>query len=524
MGLFRKWVPGWVAKIILFALLLPNMIMFFLPLANEDVAAGYYGIEPNDVQFTISLYYAGFASFYCLERRFYSYFTSKQYFIQFQLFQLLCCYLLFSSQILLVVFIVRFIQGMLFASAVNLYLSIATGFMKSFRAKEVAYSLFFGMLLCTSSFNNLITADLIDQYNFDIVYKLCMLMFALSVVVVLVCISFAKVFHRHTLIQLDVSSFILLAVILIGLGYLSVYGQQYYWFESSEIITVTGMTVFAVVLFVIRQLTLKRPYIDLSIFREKNYLWGALLLFFMYIERFSFAYVGSFYKNVLHMDPQHISYMFVFNLIGIIAGVALAAWHQIKKSNVIWLWMCGFISLMIYHICMTQMLENAGNERYYSIPLFAHGLGVGLIMVPTILFAISIVPYYLAPSAAAFCLIVRFLGYTVSTFLTKFFAVYNYNLHYNQFLDYINNNNQFYLDKTNQIGNYLKNNGLPPKIIPLGTQKVFKTQLDNQILLRSIMDYYSLMIWFSLVILFLLLCYYIKEKKVYVHFRPLLPI
>lgn len=116
------------------------------------------------------------------------------------------------------------------------------------------------------------------------------------------------------------------------------------------------------------------------------------------------------------------------------------------------------------------------------------------------------------------------MGYTVSTFLTKFFAVYNYNLHYNQFLDYINNNNQFYLDKTNQIGNYLKNNGLPPKIIPLGTQKVFKTQLDNQILLRSIMDYYSLMIWFSLVILFLLLCYYIKEKKVYVHFRPLLPI
>jgi len=136
MGLFKKWVPAWLAKIILFALLLPNMIMFFLPLANEDVAAGYYGIEPNDIQFTISLYYAGFASFYCLERRFYSYFTSKQYFIQFQLFQLLCCYLLFSSQILLVIFVVRFVQGMLFASAVNLYLSMATGFMKSFLAKE----------------------------------------------------------------------------------------------------------------------------------------------------------------------------------------------------------------------------------------------------------------------------------------------------------------------------------------------------------------------------------------------------
>lgn len=524
MTLFKEWVPNWLAKMILFTLLLPNMIMFFLPMANEDVAAGYYGIEPNDIQFTISLYYAGFASFYCLERRFYNYFTSKQYFIQFQLFQLLCCYLLFSSQILLVVFIVRFVQGMLFASAVNLYMSMAIRFMKSYRAKEVTYSLFFGMLLCTTSFNNLITADLIDQYNFDIVYKLSMVMFAVSVIIVLVCISSAKVFHRHTLIQLDMSSFILLAVILIGLGYLSVYGQQYYWFESLKIIQVSVMVGLATLLFAVRQLTLKRPYIDFSIFKQKQYLWGAMLLFFMYIERFSFTYVGSFYKSVLHMDPRHISYMFVFNLIGIIAGVALAAWHQIKQSNVIWLWMCGFVSLMIYHICMTQMLDNAGNESYYSIPLFAHGLGVGLIMVPTILFIISIVPYYLAPSAAAFGLIVRFLGYTTSTFLTKYFSVYHYNLHYNRFLDYINYNNQYYLDKINQIKAYLGNNGLEEKTVPLVTQKVFKTQLDNQILLRSIMDYYSLMIWFSMAILFLLVCYYIREKKVYVHFRPLLPI
>jgi len=155
MTLFKAWVPQWLAKLLLFALLLPNMIMFFLPLANEEVAAGYYGVEPNDVQFTVMLYYVGFASFYCLERRFYSYFTSKHYFVLFQLFQLLCCYLLFSAKLLLVVFVVRFVQGMLFASAVNLYLSMAGRYMKTFRAREVTYSLFFGMLLSASSFNNL---------------------------------------------------------------------------------------------------------------------------------------------------------------------------------------------------------------------------------------------------------------------------------------------------------------------------------------------------------------------------------
>lgn len=524
MTLFKAWVPQWLAKLLLFALLLPNMIMFFLPLANEEVAAGYYGVEPNDVQFTVMLYYVGFASFYCLERRFYSYFTSKHYFVLFQLFQLLCCYLLFSAKLLLVVFVVRFVQGMLFASAVNLYLSMAGQYMKTFRAREVTYSLFFGMLLSASSFNNLITADLIDQYNFDVLYKAAMAVFALSAAVVLVCMSAGKTFPKHKLVQLDTSSFILLAVVLTGIGYLGVYGQQYYWLQSRTNFSVVLMVALTTVLFVVRQLVLKRPYISLSIFKEKKYLWGVLLLFFMYIERFSFLYVGSFYKEVLRMDPRHVSYMFVFNLVGIVLGVVLAAWHQIQKQNVIWLWMCGFISLMVYHLCMNQMLANAGNEWSYCIPLFAHGLGVGLVMVPTILFAISAVPYHLAASAAAFCLVVRFLGYTTSAILTKYFTVYNYNNHYTRFLDHISKDGAFYKDKTTQISLYLKDKGMDGSKLGLVAQKMFKEQLDKQILLRSIMDYYTLMIYLSAVMLFLLVCYYIKDKKVDVHFRPLLPI
>lgn len=524
MNLFKSWVPNWMAKTILFTLLVPNMVMFFLPVANVEVAAGYYGIEPGDLQFTISLYYAGFASFYCLERRFYSFFTSKQYYILFQLFQLLCCYLLFSSKILLVVFIVRFVQGMLFASAVSLYMSMVARYLKSFRAREMSYSLFFGMLLSVSSLNNLITADLIDHYNFDMVYKATLLMFAGSVLVVLVCVSPATDFPRRTLIQLDFSSFILLAIVLTGLGYLSVFGQQYYWLQNSGILLLVPLILLALGLFVSRQLTLKRPYINLSIFRYKELYWGALLLFLMYIERFSFAFIGSFYKDVIHMDPRHISYMYVYNLLGIISGVSFAAWHQITKQNIIWLWICGFTSLLVYHYSMTLLLDNAGNESYFIVPLFAHGLGIGLIMVPTILFAIGLVPVYLAPSVAAAFLIVRFLGYSASVVLEKYFTLYNYTLHYARFLEYIGRDNSFYLDKINQISLYLKEQGLEDKSLGMAAHKVFKNQLDNQILLRSIMDYYTLMIYLSIVVLLLLVGYYIKKKKVYVHFRPLLPI
>lgn len=61
--LFKKYIPKWLAKVLLFTLLLPNMVMFFLPVANKEVSAGFFGIEPNEVQFTITLYYIGFVAF-----------------------------------------------------------------------------------------------------------------------------------------------------------------------------------------------------------------------------------------------------------------------------------------------------------------------------------------------------------------------------------------------------------------------------------------------------------------------------
>ncbi len=44
--IFKSWVPGWLIKTVLFLVLLPSLVLFFLPLANVNAAAGYYGCEP----------------------------------------------------------------------------------------------------------------------------------------------------------------------------------------------------------------------------------------------------------------------------------------------------------------------------------------------------------------------------------------------------------------------------------------------------------------------------------------------
>lgn len=524
MDLFKNWIPNIGVKIILFFLLLPNLVMFFLPVANEEMAASYYGLEVNDIQFMISLYYVGFASFYILERRFYAYMTSKQYFVVFQILQLICCYLLYSNQNIIILFAVRFFQGMLFASAVNLYMTLVMKTMKTHRAKEITFSIFFGMLLCTGSLNNLITADILDHFNFGIVYQCCIIGFAICILTVLICMHNHLNTRSKPLIYLDLPSFFLLSICLFCFGYLSIYGQQYYWLENKKILQVTGLSVLCAVLFLLRQFQKKRPYINLDIFKYKQFLWGIALLFFMYIERFSFTFSGSFFTKILNMDPRHVSYMYALNLLGIATGVTFAAWWLIKRKSTVLLWFLGFSSLIIYHSIMIFLMSGSGNLSTYAIPMFCHGLGIGLIMVPTILHCIGAVPYYLIPSTAAFCLVVRFAGYTTSTILTKYFALFYTQTHYNRFLQSVTDNNSFYHVRLEQIKLLLANNGLEKNTQNQMSLKIIHQMLDKQILMRSIMDYYNLMLALSIFVLISISIYWFRNKNYKLNFRIFSPI
>lgn len=522
--LFKKYIPKWLAKVLLFTLLLPNMVMFFLPVANKEVSAGFFGIEPNEVQFTITLYYIGFVAFYSLERRFYSYFTFKRYFLIFQLIQLLSCVVLFSTTNLWVIYIVRFFQGMLFASAVNLYLSMMALKLKTFRAKEVSYSLFFGMLLCTSTFNNLVTADLIDNFNYDFLFQIMVFIYAVNLFIVLVTMKINVETRVTPLVHLDVASFIYLSIFLIGVGYCGVFGQQYYWFQSRTILFFALLSFAALLLFIFRQKLLKRPYIDLSVLKFPKFLIGITILFLMYICRFSFTFSGQFFTNVLGMDPRHASYMYAINTAAIIVGVTIASIHLIKKKSVFILWIAGFTALFFYHFTMNQNMFIYGNESNYFLPMMLHGFGVGIIMVPTILYCISSVSFYLAPSAAAVCLFVRFLGYTVSGILVNYYSLYNTLIHRDRFLNNIQNANPFFVDRLAFIKQKMLSNGFDANKVDLVSNAVFKKEVNQHLLLRSVMDYYTLMMYISISVLIFVILFWMFQKKIEIKIRPILPI
>ena len=150
---------------------------------------------------------------------------------------------------------------MAFTMTVNLSLALIYSRLRSQRARVIGYSVFFGMLVCIIPFNNFATAHIIDAYNFNVLYKCAMFSYLPSLLLLLLFMNNVRLNVKFPLYQLDWASFSLYAICLCLIGYVMVYGQQYYWL-SDERIQLSFIVIFVLgILFLIRQKALKKDLI-----------------------------------------------------------------------------------------------------------------------------------------------------------------------------------------------------------------------------------------------------------------------
>ena len=522
---FRKWAPEWLIKVSLFLVLLPSIALFFLPLTNINAAAGYYGCEPADIQFSVVLWYAGYAGFYSLEHRFFAYLASKQYFILFTTLQMvgsLICYLTHDQFIL---FPVRFIQGLLFCSTASLSLSLMFTRLHSERAREISFSVFFGLILCAVPFNSFVTADLIDYTNFNIVYKVALFAFVPCLILLLLIMNNVRLKAHFPLHKLDWQSFSLYSIGLCLIGYIMVYAQQYLWFEDPRIqFSAIGIAVCTII-FLIRQKSMKRPYINLNIFRSRNFKVGLFVLFIMYICRFAANITTGFFSTVLRFDPRHVSYINLFNLAGLVIGVIIACCMILQKMSIRSIWVPGFILLLLFHSTMFFQFSVQANEHSYFLPLFTHGLGVGMIMVPTIVFTISSVHVSMGPSAAGVCLAIRYLGFCASIGIINYFDATSKSNHYNTFREHLSKIDLPVRQALQTQTHQLIARGMAPGTAARASNKLMVTGINRQAQLRFAMDYYEFISFLCIGMLLLIILFpYLNRTVVYLRARGLAPV
>lgn len=512
LPVIKSWVPEWLTRSTIFLVHLPGLLLFGLSTANPAGAAGYYGIEPPDVQYSMIVFYAAIASFFALERRFFIFTATKEYYLLSLIIQMVSAYVCFRTQNFYILLLFRFIQGMANCQSTSICITLIFSRLRNERAREIGYSIFYCLLLCMNQVSSLVTAPILDIYDFNTLYKFILYTYIPGAVLLLIVMNNVRLNRKMPLYQLDWGSFVIYAVALCMLGYGLVYGQQYNWLEDRRIVFSLSAALLLIGLHVLRQLYSKRPYLSVEVFRHRNFNLGMFLIFILYMVRGALGLVSIYFALVLGMDPIHIAYVLLANVGGIIVSTLISSRMVIMKRPMRLIWLYGFLLLLVFHVWMWFLFSSSANPSTFVLPLMIQGAGVGMLMTPIIIFTISSVPANLGSTASATGVFFRFTGFCSSIAFINYFELHHKNAHYNRFQEHLSVLSTALTERLSNYTHMLTAKGVAPDQAAKMARVLLDKSVDIQAQLRAMMDYYTF-ISIVLVIVVLVIALFPKVNR-----------
>jgi hypothetical protein len=365
------------------------------------------------------------------------------------------------------------------------------------RAKEIGYSVVYCILLCVIPLTTVVTAAIVDSFNYNVIYKCAIYSYIPGAMILFFIMNNVRLNKKVPLYRLDWASFIIYTTGLGLIGYVMVYAQQFNW-DDPRIVVQIIVIVMLLLLFIIRQLSLRKPYIYLDAFRNPKFVLGAVLLLVFYIIRGSFGITTSFISGALGLDPINIGYLMLYNVAGIVLSVIIASRMLLLKRSTRLIFISGFTILLAFHVWMSFMFTTQVDTVDLIIPLILQGMGAGMLMVPIILFLVSSSPARFGNTGSAVGIFVRFLGFTTSMALINFFQLYGQQNHLNRLQDQLSTTNPVALQRLSTYQQALVSRGTAPDQAVKIANGLLGKSIALQSQLKFSVDYYH---WISCLIL-----------------------
>lgn len=515
---FKDWAPGWLLRLAILLVLLPSMGLFGLSTASIGDAAGYYGIEPADVQYSMIIFYAAVASFFALERRFFQFIVTRHYLLVSTSLQIVTSWLCFHIHQLELLLAVRFVQGMVNCASTSICISLIFNKLGSEKAREISYSVIYAALLCITPITTMLTAPVLEAFDFNVIYKLIIFLLAPGTLLLYLIMGNKRLVRRLPLYQVDMASFVLYSLALCLIGYLLIYGQQYYWLRDGRMVAAGGVSLVLLVLFALRQRALKRPYMELGVFRYRNFRIGLLLIFLLYICRGAFGVATSYLAASAGLDPIHLGYLLIINVVGIVISAGISSRMVILRKPMRLICFFGFFLLLVFHWWMRWLFVTQANTETYLLPMLVQGLAVGMLMAPLILFTVSSVPAQLGVTASAVGVFFRFTAFCTSIALVNYFQLSRQGEHFNRWQEGLSELDPIVTSRLAVTRQVLEGRGMTADRAAAAARGLVNKSVLAQAQLRYAIDYYT-MISGMIVIVLVVIMFYPSFSRTVINLR-----
>jgi len=159
-------------------------------------------------------------------------------------------------------------------------------------------------------------------------------------------------------------------------AYVFSFGKQQDWVHSKKIMDAGIAAFVSFSLLVIRQLTLKRPYLSFKIFSKNNVLHGLFMLFWLGMFLGTTSIQNTFAVGVLGYDQLTNARLNLLMIPGLVlAGVTAIFWFKREIPLKMFIF-SGFSAMMGYAIIMYFSMVLEFNYDYWYLPMFLKGYGM----------------------------------------------------------------------------------------------------------------------------------------------------
>jgi DHA2 family multidrug resistance protein len=201
-------------------------------------------------------------------------------------------------------------------------------------------------------------------------------------------------------------------------------GPRKDWFGSAEIKLEAFAAVLALYLFIVHTMTAVRPFIRLSLFKDRNYMSGNVIGFLIGMVIFSvMSLLAPFMQDLMHYSVLQAGYLLSSRSIGTMVSMLLVgrlmAWIDARLLIAAGL---GLAALSLWQMTQYSLLM----DRWpIMLPGIIMGFGLGSAMVPSTAMAFATLARAEFNEATALYALVRNLGNSIGISIMQGLLVHN---------------------------------------------------------------------------------------------------
>jgi DHA2 family multidrug resistance protein len=215
---------------------------------------------------------------------------------------------------------------------------------------------------------------------------------------------------------IDVAGIGLLAVGMASLQYVLEEGNREGWFEDGHIVALSVIAFLSLVTFVVHELEVENPVVELRVFANKSYLAGTGINFLVGVALFSGSYLFSLFCGVvLHYTALDTG--LVFLLSGAIQVTVMVILGRFGGKIDGRLLVAAGVLLVFLSMRKNAELSHVSGYWNLEIPLILRSVGISLVIVPLSVISLSGLPAAQRGNATGLFNLTRELGGSIGTAL-----------------------------------------------------------------------------------------------------------